>query len=110
MKKKGKTGVYYMADREIYYGLGFNTDAFPVKIASKTLADLLDPRYKGKMSIVGSSTGVRWIGSLLDSMGRDYVEKLSRQDIKVQDMTATALATLVRRTKRSAGGSRGRRG
>jgi iron(III) transport system substrate-binding protein len=95
VKKKGKTGVYYMADREIHYGLGFNTDAFPSKTAPKTLADLLDPRYKGKMSIVGSSTGVRWIGSILDSMGRDYVEKLSQQNIKVQDMTAAALATLV---------------
>ena len=95
VKKKGKVGVYYLADREIHYGLGFNTEKVPSATAPKALKDLLDPRWKGKMSIVGSSTGVRWIGSLLDSMGRDYVEKLSRQEIKVQDMTAAALATLV---------------
>jgi iron(III) transport system substrate-binding protein len=95
VKKKGKTGVYYLADREVYDGLGFNIEAVTPAAAPKELKDLLDPKWKGKMSIVGSSTGIRWLGSLLDSMGRDYLERLSRQEIKVQNITAAALATLV---------------
>jgi iron(III) transport system substrate-binding protein len=95
VKKKGKMGVYYLADREVYNGLGFNMEAISPATAPRTLKDLLDPRWRGKISIVGSSTGVRWIGSILGSMGRDYIEKLSQQDIKVQNITAAAMTTLI---------------
>ena len=59
------------------------------------MKDLLDPKWKGKMAIVSTSTGVRWIGSVLDNLGRDYLEKIAAQDIRVQDMAAAALAGLV---------------
>lgn len=95
VKMKGKTGVYYLGDREVYNALGFNTEVIPPATAPKELKDLLDPRWKGKISMVSSSTGVSWIGSILESMGRDYVEKLSRQDIKVYDIQAAAVITLI---------------
>jgi iron(III) transport system substrate-binding protein len=57
--------------------------------------DLLDPKWKGKMSIAGTSTGVRWIGSTIEVMGREFLDKLAEQDIKVQDMSGAALAGLV---------------
>ncbi len=95
VKFKGNTGVYYLGDRARYTSLGFNTDAISPATAPKTLQDLLDPKWKGKISIVSSSTGVQWIGSILDAMGRDYVEKLSRQDIKVHDIQGGALTTMI---------------
>jgi iron(III) transport system substrate-binding protein len=94
-KEKGKTGVYYLADREIYIGLGFNTERVPPAEAPKTLKDLLDPKWKGKMSITGSKTGISCIGNALEVMGRDFIEKLSRQDVKVQNISGAALAGLV---------------
>jgi iron(III) transport system substrate-binding protein len=95
VKAKGKTGVYYYADREIYIGLGFNTEVVNPTEAPKTYRDLLDPRWKGKMSIVTSATGIRALGNILDVMGQDFVKKLSRQDVKVQSMSGVAMANMV---------------
>lgn len=93
--KKGKTGVYYWADREIYISLGFNTALIPPAEAPKTLDDYLDARWKGKMSIAGTTTGVRWVGAVLEAKGREFLEKVGRQDIKVQNVSGAALAGLV---------------
>jgi len=92
---KGKTGVFYLGDRETYNSLGFNTSLIAANDAPKSLKDLLDPKWKGKMSIAGTSTGVRWIGSIVEVMGREFFDKLAEQEIKVQDMSGAALAGLV---------------
>jgi len=95
VKAKGKSGVYYLGDRETYNSLGFNTSLVPANEAPKTLKDLLDPKWKGKMSIVSTSTGVRWVGAMNDVMGREFLDKMVEQDLKVQDMSGAALAGLV---------------
>ncbi len=95
VKVKGKLGAYYIADLEPYIGLGFNTKLIPAREAPRTYGDLLDPKWKGKMSFAGTATGVQWIGNVLNAMGREYLEKFSRQDIKVQNIAAAALAGLV---------------
>ncbi len=95
VKFKGKNGVYYLADREINIGLGFNTKLVPVSEAPNNYRDLLDSKWKGKISFTNTDTGVRWIGNALNTLGRDYLEKLSLQDIKVQNIAAAALAGLI---------------
>jgi iron(III) transport system substrate-binding protein len=94
-KVKGKTGVYTWTNREIYVSLGFNTKLVPVAEAPKTIKDYLDPKWKGKMSIAGTTTGVQWVGALLEAMGREFLEKLGAQDINVQNMSGAALSGLV---------------
>ena len=44
--KKGKSGVYYWADRETYISLGFNTSHISAAEAPKRLNDLLDPQVE----------------------------------------------------------------
>lgn len=75
--------------------MAYNTQFVSSAEAPKSFADLLDPKWKGKMSIAGTSTGVRWIGSTIEIMGREFLDKLAEQDIKVQDMSGAALAGLV---------------
>ena len=75
--------------------MGFNTTLVSPNDGPKAVKDLLDPKWKGKMSIAGTSTGVRWIGSTIEVMGREFLDKLAEQDIKVQDMSGAALAGLV---------------
>jgi iron(III) transport system substrate-binding protein len=95
VKIKGTSGFYYIGHYETYASLGFNTDLIPPPEAPKTLNDLLNPKWKGKISIVSTSTGTRWIGSTVEAMGREFLEKLSEQDVKVQNMSGAALAGLV---------------
>src|SRR5215467_14412149 len=94
-KIKGKKGVYSWTNREIYISLGFNTKLIPPAEAPKSVKDYLDPKWKAKMSIAGTTTGTQWIGALVESMGREFLDKLSGQDINVQNISGAALAGLV---------------
>ena len=95
VKMKGKNGFYYIGHYETYNSLGFNTSLIPPAEAPKTMSDLLNPKWKGKMSIVSTTTGTRWIGSTLNVMGREFLDKMADQDVKVQNMSGAALAGLV---------------
>ncbi len=95
VKVKGKNGFYYIGHYETYNSLGFNTSIIPPAEAPKTMSDLLNPKWKGKISIVSTTTGTRWIGSTLNVMGREFLEKMADQDVTVQNMSGAALAGLV---------------
>jgi iron(III) transport system substrate-binding protein len=97
VKRQGKTGVYFCGDREQYLSLGFNPKRVSPAEAPKTYKDLLDPKWKGKMTIITDTVVHRWIGNVMDEpgLGLDFLEKLSHQDLRVQNMTPTALADLV---------------
>jgi iron(III) transport system substrate-binding protein len=93
--KKGKSGVFYWADRETYISLGFNTNHVSAADAPKRLNDLLDPRWKGKMSLAGGATAARWVGAVIEMAGREFIEKLAAQDVNVHKLSGAALANLV---------------
>jgi len=95
LKPRGKSGFFHLPDRETYNSLGYNTKSVPPASAPRTLRDLLDPKYKGKMAITSTSTGARWIGNALESQGREFLDKFAEQDISVQDMAPAALINLV---------------
>jgi iron(III) transport system substrate-binding protein len=94
-KIKGKAGLLAWRNREIYISLGFNSKLIPVAEAPKSVKDYLDPKWKGKMSIAGTTTGIQWVGALLEMMGREFLEKLSAQEINVQNISGAALSGLV---------------
>lgn len=86
----------YMApSRESYRGLGFNTDLYSREEVPQTFEELLDPKWKGVVSIAGSSGGARWIGGLLHSHGEDFVRQFGEMDWNVQNVSARALADLI---------------
>jgi iron(III) transport system substrate-binding protein len=95
LKPKGKNGFFYLPDRETYNSLGFNTKLIPPAVAPRNLKDLLDPKWKGNMAITSTTTGVRWIGNVLETMGREYLEKIAEQEVSVQDMAPAALMGLI---------------
>lgn len=95
LKPKGKNGFFYLPDRETYNSLGFNTSLISPADAPRTMKDLLNPKWKGKMSIAGTSTGVRWVGNALDTLGREYLEKMAEQEVRVQDLSGAALLGLI---------------
>ena len=95
LKPRGKNGFFYLPDRETYNSLGFNTALVSAAAAPRNFKDLIDPKWKGKMAITSTTTGVRWIGNVLESMGREYLDKMAEQDVSVQDMAPAALINLV---------------
>ena len=95
VKFKGKKGYLHWTSRELYISLGFNSTIIPPADAPKTMKDLLDPKWKGKMSIAGTTTGTQWIGALIETFGREFLEKIAGQEINVQNISGAALAQLV---------------
>ena len=93
--KKGKSGVYYWADRETYISLGFNTGHIPAAEAPKRLNDLLDPKWKGEISLAGGGTAATWVGAVIEMAGREFIEKLSVQDVNIHNLSGAALDNLV---------------
>src|SRR5918999_1041476 len=80
LKPKGKSGFFYLPNRETYNSLGFNNKLIAPATAPRGLKDLLDPKWKGKMAITSTTTGARWIGNVLETMGREFLDKLVDQD------------------------------
>lgn len=87
---------HWIVARESYLSLGFNTTKVSTAEAPKTLDDLLDPKWKGKMAISArSSTLGNFVGSLVLTKGEDFVRKLGQQNIRVYKTSGRALANLV---------------
>ena len=95
LKPRGKSGFFYLPNRETYNSLGFNTKVISPASAPRSLKDLLDPKWKGKMAITNTTTGARWIGNFIESQGRELLDKLADQEISLQDMAPAALINLV---------------
>jgi len=62
--------------------LAYNTKMLPAKEAPKDYADLLDPKWKGRMLM--DSTDYDWFGTLVTVWGREktvqYMQRLARQE------------------------------
>jgi iron(III) transport system substrate-binding protein len=96
VRRPGPAGsVLFVGSGENHISLGFNTSLIAPAEAPRTLDDLLDPRWKGRISLVTSSTGVNWVGMMLETKGRDYLQRLATQDVKLQNLSGAALAQLV---------------
>jgi iron(III) transport system substrate-binding protein len=95
VKVKGKNGVFHWTSRELYISLGFNTNLIPPAEAPKAMKDLLEPKWKSKMTIAGTTTGTQWIGAIMETFGREFLEKIAKQDVNVQNISGAALAELV---------------
>jgi iron(III) transport system substrate-binding protein len=87
---------YWVVDYEGYIGLGYNTKQVSPAEAPKTLEDLLDPKWTGRMSISGQPSSMgNFTGALVRDRGEDFVRKLGKQKITVWQIDGRALSNLV---------------
>jgi ABC-type Fe3+ transport system substrate-binding protein len=76
---------------------GINTSLVPREAAPRTLQDLLDPRWRGRIAWSTSSTagGGTFIGTVLRRLGEDgglaYLRALARQQIVAVDASSRAV-------------------
>jgi len=91
--------VWAAVVRVSYIGYGYNTTLIPTSAVPKTLEDLLNPALKGKVGIVTTTTGIRWIGAVLrslgDAKGQEFLAKIAQQGWKVQAISGAAEMGLV---------------
>jgi iron(III) transport system substrate-binding protein len=76
-------------------GIGYNTAKVNAADVPKTYDDLLDPKWKGRMVLAGSNTGVRWMGMMLRTKGPEWVAKLKEQSFRSMNVSGKALEQLV---------------
>lgn len=99
-KKDGANGtIRYGAARISYIGFGYNTTKVGPSLVPKTLDDLANPGLARQTSIASSTTGVRWIGSVLhdmgDKKGSEFLKTLAKGGMKVQALSGAALMGFV---------------
>jgi len=102
LRMRGKTGFFYLPNRETYNSLGFNTKLIPSTTAPRTLKDLLDPKWKGKMAwrVGGGDSGAELFVTNLrllwgDAKAEDYIKKLAKQDVVGYTSSARQLVNQV---------------
>src|SRR5581483_2377014 len=87
---------YWVLMREDYASLGFNTNAYSPEQAPHSHADLLDPKWKGKLGVSASeATLTNWVGAMVVSEGEDFVRRLKSQAMTLYNMGGPAVANLV---------------
>jgi iron(III) transport system substrate-binding protein len=86
--------AYSVGFRRTGLSLGYNTKLLSKDQIPKTYQDLLDPKWKGKMTM-GASSGVNWIGTILDNLGEGFVERLSQQNIVIHTISGRAILDLI---------------
>jgi len=87
-------GALAVAFRSSGIGFGYNTKMLSKDQLPKTYQDLLDPKWRGKLAIAGS-TGVNWLSAIYRNLGEDLLKKIAAQNFPVQMVSAVALVEIV---------------
>jgi iron(III) transport system substrate-binding protein len=88
-------GTHWVIDYESYLSLGYNTNLIAEADVPKTLDDLLDPKWQGKMGLPGTTTLANWLGAALRDKDEAFARKLGQQKIKIFEISARAVANMV---------------
>lgn len=93
-------GVESATVRISLVGFAYNTTLLPESAVPRKQEDLLDPALRGKLVLAGSSTGERWLGSILEAMGdekgREFLTRFAKeQRPTVQQVSNKAVADLI---------------
>jgi len=87
--------AHSVAFRSSGIGLGYNTKLIGKEQVPKTYQDLLDPKWKGKMAIAGSDTGVNWASCISRNFGEELLKKIALQNFAVHMVSAQALLDMI---------------
>ena len=86
---------YWAIDFESYVSMGYNTKEVAAADVPKTLDDLLNPKWKGKMAVPGSSTLPQWLGATILDKGEPFVREFAKMGVRNYKVGGRALSNLV---------------
>jgi iron(III) transport system substrate-binding protein len=78
--------------------IAYNMEMVSAEEAPKTWEDLLDPKWKGKLALTdaaSASSALHWYAAIQSVYGKEFMEKLSQQDVLVRTGGADVANTLV---------------
>jgi iron(III) transport system substrate-binding protein len=95
--------VWAASDRISYIGFGYNTKSVGADAVPHSIKDLTNPGLKGKMGISNTTTGVRWTGNVMTSLGdnpgKDFLAQLAKQQVKPQAASGAQVMSMVAQGK-----------
>jgi iron(III) transport system substrate-binding protein len=86
---------YFVATRSNVRGLAVNTSRIPLEQAPTSWEQLVEPRWKGRISIAGGEAATRLVAYLQDTQPQGTLEAFAAQDPQVVEVTARALADML---------------
>lgn len=86
---------YYLTTRSNQRGLAINTDRIPSSDAPRSYDELLDPKWKGRITVAGGEAATRLVAYFEDVEGDAYVDKFAEQDPQLVEVTTRALADML---------------
>ncbi|MFC1816145.1 ABC transporter substrate-binding protein [Thermodesulfobacteriota bacterium] len=88
-------GAFSVAFRLSDIGIGYNPKLITMEELPKTYQDLLAPKWKGKIPIPGTNTGLVWMATILEAYGEEFVKKVADQNFILHSISAKALLDLI---------------
>lgn len=87
-------------DRVQLVSFAYNTKVLDGVPEPRSIDDLMKPEFAGKIGIAGSTTGPRWVGSILQALGpvkgKQWLTQFaSQQKPKVYQMSGTSVLDLI---------------
>jgi len=86
---------FYVTTRSNQRGLAINTDRIPSSEAPRSYDELLEPKWKGRITLAGGEAATRLVAYFEDVEGDDYLEKFAAQDPRLVEVTTRALADML---------------
>jgi iron(III) transport system substrate-binding protein len=86
---------YYLTTRSNQRGLAINTDRVPSSEAPRSYEELVDPQWKGRITVAGGEAATRLVAYFEEVMGEDYLDEFAAQDPQLVEVTTSALADML---------------
>jgi iron(III) transport system substrate-binding protein len=89
---------YWTPINALTLSIAYNGDHIKAEEAPKTWEDLLDPKWKGRMTMsdaLYSGAALHWYAAMRSVYGKPFMEKLAKQDILVRNGSGETTDTII---------------
>ncbi|MFC1817332.1 ABC transporter substrate-binding protein [Thermodesulfobacteriota bacterium] len=95
IKEEPGGGILLATYRLNPVGVGYNTKLITREQLPQSYQDLLDSKWKGKLTMIAGNTGVQWSGCILSAHGEDFLKRLNKQEIQWHMVSGRALLDMI---------------
>jgi iron(III) transport system substrate-binding protein len=89
---------YWTPVNALTLSMAYNADHIRPEEAPKTWEDLLNPKWKGRMTMsdaLYSGAALHWYAAMRSTYGKSFMEKLAKQDILVRNGSGETTDTII---------------